>query len=174
MSAHFHHTDVSVIFEDLHRVRSLPCLTNIHILAHASPFLPLSTENLLQNSLDESWTDSNLNRVSVIHFQEEAKPEDDDDEAAAERRVSLLKPPCRTPVVPVKHGAKKTVGEEGILLQGRAFGEFICLWTQQNIKAEQGQTDVWKPLIINLVVMVISEVYVLICRFCINMDACMC
>ncbi|XP_031439492.1 protein scribble homolog isoform X3 [Clupea harengus] len=45
-----------------------------------------SLENLLQNSLDESWTDSNLNRVSVIHFQEEAKPEDDDDEAAAERR----------------------------------------------------------------------------------------
>ncbi|XP_031439491.1 protein scribble homolog isoform X2 [Clupea harengus] len=48
-----------------------------------------SLENLLQNSLDESWTDSNLNRVSVIHFQEEAKPEDDDDEAAAERRQGL-------------------------------------------------------------------------------------
>ncbi|XP_062377273.1 protein scribble homolog isoform X18 [Sardina pilchardus] len=45
-----------------------------------------SLENLLQNSVDESWTDSNLNRVSVIHFQEEAKPEEEDDEAAAERR----------------------------------------------------------------------------------------
>ncbi|XP_063063097.1 protein scribble homolog isoform X17 [Engraulis encrasicolus] len=48
-----------------------------------------SLENLLQNSVDETWTDSNLNRVSVIHFQEEAKPEDEDDEAAAERRQGL-------------------------------------------------------------------------------------
>ena len=47
-----------------------------------------STENLLQNSVDDSWTDSNLNRVSVIQFQEETKAEDEDDEAAAERRVS--------------------------------------------------------------------------------------
>ncbi|XP_041669847.1 protein scribble homolog isoform X16 [Cheilinus undulatus] len=45
-----------------------------------------SLENLLQNSVDDSWTDSNLNRVSVIQFQEEIKPEEDDDEAAAERR----------------------------------------------------------------------------------------
>ncbi|XP_057680943.1 protein scribble homolog isoform X7 [Corythoichthys intestinalis] len=45
-----------------------------------------SLENLLQNSVDDSWTDSNLNRVSVIQFQEEAKDEDEDDEAAAERR----------------------------------------------------------------------------------------
>ncbi|XP_060920501.1 protein scribble homolog isoform X3 [Labrus mixtus] len=45
-----------------------------------------SLENLLQNSVDDSWTDSNLNRVSVIQFQEETKAEDDDDEAAAERR----------------------------------------------------------------------------------------
>jgi len=53
-------------------------------------FCPLpsrSTENLLQNSEDDSWTDSNLNRVSVIQFQEETKAEDEDDEAAAERRV---------------------------------------------------------------------------------------
>ncbi|KAL2085639.1 hypothetical protein ACEWY4_018959 [Coilia grayii] len=48
-----------------------------------------SLENLLQNSVDETWTDSNLNRVSVIHFQEEAKPEEEDDEAAAERRQGL-------------------------------------------------------------------------------------
>lgn len=50
-----------------------------------APSVP--TENLLQNSVDESWTDSNLNRVSVIHFQEETKAEDEDDEAAAERKV---------------------------------------------------------------------------------------
>ncbi|KAJ8375025.1 hypothetical protein SKAU_G00056050 [Synaphobranchus kaupii] len=45
-----------------------------------------SLENLLQNSVDDSWTDSNLNRVSVIQFQEETKAEDEDEEAAAERR----------------------------------------------------------------------------------------
>ncbi|XP_034428235.1 protein scribble homolog isoform X12 [Hippoglossus hippoglossus] len=45
-----------------------------------------SLENLLQNSVDDSWTDSNLNRVSVIQFQEETKAGDEDDEAAAERR----------------------------------------------------------------------------------------
>ncbi|XP_037612600.1 protein scribble homolog isoform X16 [Sebastes umbrosus] len=45
-----------------------------------------SLENLLQNSVDDSWTDSNLNRVSVIQFQEETKAEDEDDEAAANRR----------------------------------------------------------------------------------------
>ncbi|XP_062297842.1 protein scribble homolog isoform X2 [Scomber scombrus] len=45
-----------------------------------------SLENLLQNSVDDTWTDSNLNRVSVIQFQEETKAEDEDDEAAAERR----------------------------------------------------------------------------------------
>lgn len=50
----------------------------------------LTTENLLQSSVDDSWTDSNLNRVSVIQFQEETKAEEDDDEAAAERRVSCV------------------------------------------------------------------------------------
>ncbi|XP_068199585.1 protein scribble homolog isoform X12 [Antennarius striatus] len=45
-----------------------------------------SLENLLQNSVDDSWTDSNLNRVSVIQFQEETKAEEEDDEAAADRR----------------------------------------------------------------------------------------
>uniref|UniRef100_A0A7N8XZZ4 Protein scribble homolog n=1 Tax=Mastacembelus armatus TaxID=205130 RepID=A0A7N8XZZ4_9TELE len=45
-----------------------------------------SLENLLQNSVDDSWTDSNLNRVSVIQFQEETKAEEEDDAAAAERR----------------------------------------------------------------------------------------
>ncbi|XP_056155367.1 protein scribble homolog isoform X10 [Lampris incognitus] len=45
-----------------------------------------SLENLLQNSVDDSWTDSNLNRVSVIQFQEEMKAEEEDDEAAAECR----------------------------------------------------------------------------------------
>lgn len=51
----------------------------------------LFKENLLQNSVDDSWTDSNLNRVSVIQFQEETKVEEEDDEAAAERRVSNWK-----------------------------------------------------------------------------------
>ncbi|XP_041101956.1 protein scribble homolog isoform X19 [Polyodon spathula] len=45
-----------------------------------------SLENLLQNSVDDSWMDTNLNRVSVIQFQEEAKTEEEDKEAAAERR----------------------------------------------------------------------------------------
>uniref|UniRef100_A0A8C9VYZ0 Protein scribble homolog n=1 Tax=Scleropages formosus TaxID=113540 RepID=A0A8C9VYZ0_SCLFO len=47
-----------------------------------------SLENLLQNSMDGSWTDSNLNRVSVIQFQEEARSEEggEDDAAAGERR----------------------------------------------------------------------------------------
>ncbi|XP_035375674.1 protein scribble homolog isoform X4 [Electrophorus electricus] len=49
-----------------------------------------SLENLLQSSVDDSWpTDTNLNRVSVIQFQEETKPEDEDEEAAAERRQGL-------------------------------------------------------------------------------------
>ncbi|XP_064263224.1 protein scribble homolog isoform X11 [Passer domesticus] len=44
-----------------------------------------SLENLLQNSMDESWTDSNLNRVSVIQFLDEPKG-DEDEESGAERR----------------------------------------------------------------------------------------
>ncbi|CAH2286223.1 scribble homolog isoform X11 [Pelobates cultripes] len=43
-------------------------------------------ETSLQESADDSWTDGNLNRISVIQFQDEIKPEDEDDEAAAERR----------------------------------------------------------------------------------------
>ncbi|NXF94951.1 SCRIB protein, partial [Eubucco bourcierii] len=42
-------------------------------------------ENLLQNSVDESWTDTNLNRVSVIQFLDEPKG-DDEEESGAERR----------------------------------------------------------------------------------------
>ncbi|XP_029448135.1 protein scribble homolog isoform X12 [Rhinatrema bivittatum] len=45
-----------------------------------------SLENLLQGSIDENWIDTNLNRVSVIQFQEEPKPEEDEDEVGAERR----------------------------------------------------------------------------------------
>ena len=45
-----------------------------------------SPENLLQNSVDESWTDTNLNRVSVIQFLDEPKA-DDEEESGAERRV---------------------------------------------------------------------------------------
>ncbi|NWH44603.1 SCRIB protein, partial [Fregata magnificens] len=44
-----------------------------------------SLENLLQNSVDESWTDTNLNRVSVIQFLDEPKV-DDEEETGAERR----------------------------------------------------------------------------------------
>ncbi|PKU40155.1 hypothetical protein llap_9545 [Limosa lapponica baueri] len=47
-----------------------------------------SLENLLQNSVDESWTDTNLNRVSVIQFLDEPKV-DDEDESGAERRLTL-------------------------------------------------------------------------------------
>ncbi|XP_075775990.1 protein scribble homolog isoform X29 [Pelodiscus sinensis] len=44
-----------------------------------------SLENLLQNSVDESWTDTNLNRVSVIQFLDEPRA-DDEEEAGAEKR----------------------------------------------------------------------------------------
>ncbi|XP_069477946.1 protein scribble homolog isoform X25 [Ambystoma mexicanum] len=44
-----------------------------------------SLENLLQDSVDESWNDSNLNRVSVIQFQDEPKPEEDDDDGAEKK-----------------------------------------------------------------------------------------
>ncbi|OXB53328.1 hypothetical protein ASZ78_001899 [Callipepla squamata] len=44
-----------------------------------------SLENLLQNSMDESWTDTNLNRVSVIQFLDDPKV-DDEEESGAERR----------------------------------------------------------------------------------------
>ncbi|XP_051467332.1 protein scribble homolog isoform X19 [Apus apus] len=44
-----------------------------------------SLENLLQNSVDESWTDTNLNRVSVIQFLDEPKI-DDEEESGGERR----------------------------------------------------------------------------------------
>ncbi|XP_069738175.1 protein scribble homolog isoform X16 [Phaenicophaeus curvirostris] len=44
-----------------------------------------SLENLLQNGVDESWTDTNLTRVSVIQFLDEPKG-DDEEESGAERR----------------------------------------------------------------------------------------
>ncbi|KAK2913989.1 hypothetical protein Q8A67_002388 [Cirrhinus molitorella] len=46
-----------------------------------------SLENLLDRSVDETWpTDTNLNRVSVIQFQDDSKHEEEDEETAAERR----------------------------------------------------------------------------------------
>nr|XP_056710548.1 protein scribble homolog [Euleptes europaea] len=46
-----------------------------------------SLENLLQNSMDESWTDTNLNRVSVIQFVDEPKvDEEEEEEFGTERR----------------------------------------------------------------------------------------
>ncbi|KAF7237162.1 hypothetical protein EYD10_16110, partial [Varanus komodoensis] len=47
-----------------------------------------SLENLLHNSVDESWTDTNLNRVSVIQFVDE--PRTDDDEEEPEKREKRL------------------------------------------------------------------------------------
>ncbi|XP_042584003.1 protein scribble homolog isoform X13 [Cyprinus carpio] len=49
-----------------------------------------SLENLLDRSADETWpTDTNLNRVSVIHFQDDSKREEEDEETAAEKRQGL-------------------------------------------------------------------------------------
>uniref|UniRef100_A0A672K515 Protein scribble homolog n=1 Tax=Sinocyclocheilus grahami TaxID=75366 RepID=A0A672K515_SINGR len=46
-----------------------------------------SLENLLDRSVDETWpTDTNLNRVSVIQFQDDSKHEEEDEETAAENR----------------------------------------------------------------------------------------
>ncbi|XP_050970757.1 LOW QUALITY PROTEIN: protein scribble homolog [Labeo rohita] len=49
-----------------------------------------SLENLLDRSVDETWpTDTNLNRVSVIQFQDDSKHDEEDEETAAERRQGL-------------------------------------------------------------------------------------
>ncbi|XP_039220554.1 protein scribble homolog isoform X2 [Crotalus tigris] len=47
-----------------------------------------SSENLLQNSLDESWAEANPNRVSVIQFLEDPQreEEEEEEEAGAEKR----------------------------------------------------------------------------------------
>ncbi|XP_068094319.1 protein scribble homolog isoform X12 [Hyperolius riggenbachi] len=45
-----------------------------------------SIESPLQNSVDDSWIDGNLNRVSMIQFQDGPGADEEDDEAAAERR----------------------------------------------------------------------------------------
>ncbi|XP_051871988.1 protein scribble homolog [Pristis pectinata] len=47
-----------------------------------------SLENLLNDSLDETWPEPNLNRVSVIQFQEEPK-DGEENEEEAERRGRL-------------------------------------------------------------------------------------
>ncbi|XP_078542732.1 protein scribble homolog isoform X17 [Lissotriton helveticus] len=46
-----------------------------------------SLENLLQDSVDDSWNDTNLNRVSVIQFLEEPKPEEDEDDDGADKKI---------------------------------------------------------------------------------------
>ncbi|XP_058636962.1 protein scribble homolog isoform X12 [Onychostoma macrolepis] len=49
-----------------------------------------SLENLLDRSADETWpTDTNLNRVSVIQFQDDSKHEEEDEETAADKRQGL-------------------------------------------------------------------------------------
>ncbi|KAJ8272709.1 hypothetical protein GJAV_G00092490 [Gymnothorax javanicus] len=45
-----------------------------------------SLENLLENSLDEGLTDSNLNRVAVIQFQEGTKEEDGNEDGDADHK----------------------------------------------------------------------------------------
>ncbi|XP_026544806.1 protein scribble homolog isoform X2 [Notechis scutatus] len=45
-----------------------------------------SSENLLQNSLDESWAEANPNRISVIQFLEDSQMEEEEEEAGTEKR----------------------------------------------------------------------------------------
>ncbi len=53
-------------------------------------FVICFAENLLDRSVDETWpTDTNLNRVSVIQFQDDSKHEEEDEETAADKRVSV-------------------------------------------------------------------------------------
>lgn len=53
----------------------------------ARPLWVSPAENLLQNSLDESWEEANPNRVSVIQFLEDPQMEEEEEEAGAEKRV---------------------------------------------------------------------------------------
>lgn len=55
----------------------------------ARPLWVSPPENLLQNSLDESWAEANPNRVSVIQFLEDPQreEEEEEEEAGAEKRV---------------------------------------------------------------------------------------
>ncbi|XP_048338612.1 protein scribble homolog isoform X3 [Sphaerodactylus townsendi] len=48
-----------------------------------------SLENLLQNSVDESWTDTNLNRVSVIQFVDEPRVDEEEEEELGTERKGL-------------------------------------------------------------------------------------
>uniref|UniRef100_A0A8C5SR83 Scribble planar cell polarity protein n=1 Tax=Laticauda laticaudata TaxID=8630 RepID=A0A8C5SR83_LATLA len=48
-----------------------------------------SSENLLQNSLDESWTEANPNRISVIQFLEDSQMEEEEEEEAGTEKRGL-------------------------------------------------------------------------------------
>ncbi|XP_058035021.1 protein scribble homolog isoform X11 [Ahaetulla prasina] len=48
-----------------------------------------SSENLLQNSLDESWAEANPNRVSVIQFLEDSQIEEEEEEEAGTEKRGL-------------------------------------------------------------------------------------
>ncbi|NXQ31311.1 SCRIB protein, partial [Alaudala cheleensis] len=63
-----------------------------------------SLENLLQNSVDESWTDSNLNRVSVIQFLEEPRAEEEEDSAAERRGLQRRATPHPSELKVMKKG----------------------------------------------------------------------
>lgn len=72
----------------VHETQSV--LTAVSWLLYDFAIFDVFLENLLQSSVDESWpTDTNLNRVSVIQFQDQTKADEEDDETAAERKVRL-------------------------------------------------------------------------------------
>uniref|UniRef100_A0A670ZUF1 Protein scribble homolog n=1 Tax=Pseudonaja textilis TaxID=8673 RepID=A0A670ZUF1_PSETE len=48
-----------------------------------------SSENLLQNSLDESWAEANPNRISVIQFLEDSQMEEEEEEEAGTEKRGL-------------------------------------------------------------------------------------
>ncbi|XP_062987464.1 protein scribble homolog [Elgaria multicarinata webbii] len=48
-----------------------------------------SLENLLHNSVEESWTDTNLNRVSVIQFVDEPRMDDEEEEEPGTEKRGL-------------------------------------------------------------------------------------
>uniref|UniRef100_A0A8C5AGZ3 Scribble planar cell polarity protein n=1 Tax=Gadus morhua TaxID=8049 RepID=A0A8C5AGZ3_GADMO len=108
-------TELHVLDVAGNRLQNLPfALTNLNLKAmwlaenQSQPMLKFQTEDdeqtgekvltcyllpqqpspsLGESLVEDTWTDSNLNRVSVIQFQEETKgEEEEDDEAAAERR----------------------------------------------------------------------------------------
>lgn len=65
--------------------------------------------------MDESWTDTNLNRVSVIQFLDEPKV-DDEEESGAERRVRSFLVACYLPVEAWAQSTVFYIGQEAIMV----------------------------------------------------------